>query len=259
MLNCLRFQWVSYASFDIIYPGPNNKGRTRQVRTQMRAFISKTPLGARVLLFLGMIVMLSSCGGGYSTSLTDPAGEDAILIIGSSTVEVIRGMQEAYTSGQEISIMADQEVDGEYVRKAITIWAEDDGYFCVENLPPGRYTLKGIRMIGNRGGDFTIWNELRMPNERWMAASANYRYTFTGEYFQTSPRLNVYNFQHNVFSLTGGGTVVHYKMAKMDNDKFHLSTTYTRDYVENYFINKYPDSGWVPILQTLVPAGGQER
>jgi hypothetical protein len=225
----------------------------------MRSIISKAPVGARALLFTGLIVLLSSCGGGYSTKLTDPADENAILIIGSSTVEVVSGMQEAYTSGQEISIMADQEVDGEYVRKAITIWAEDDGYFCVENLPPGRYTLKGIRMIGNRGGDFTIWNELRMPNERWMAAPASYRYSFTGEYFQTSPRLNVFNFQHNIFSLTGGGTVVHYRMAKMENEKFHLATTYTRDYVENYFIEKYPDSGWVPILQTLVPTGDQER
>jgi hypothetical protein len=225
----------------------------------MRSVSSKASAGARALLAIGAVVLLTSCGGGLSTRLTDPASDDAILIIGSSTVEVVMGMQESYTTGQEISIMADQEVDGEVVRKAITIWAEDDGYFCVENLPPGRYTLKGVRIIGNRGGSFTIWNELRMPNERWMAASAGYRYSFTGEYFQYSPRLNVYNFQHNVFALTGGGTVKYYRMAKMENERFDLAQTYTRDYVEQYFIDKYPDSGWVPILQTLLPRGAEER
>lgn len=225
----------------------------------MRSFFSKSSDGVRILLVLSAIVLLASCGGGYSTKLTDPASDEAILIIGSSTVEVVSGMQEAYTTGQEISIMADQEVDGEYVRKAIIIWAYDDGYFCVENLPKGRYTLKGVNMTGNRGGSFTIWNELRMPNERWMAAGASYRYSFTGEYFQTSPRLNVYNFQHSIFSLTGGGTVEYFRMAKMENERFRLSTTYTRDYVENYFIKKFPDSGWVPILQTLVPVGDQDR
>ncbi len=62
-----------------------------------------------------------------------------------------------------------------------------------------------------------------------------------------------------IFSLTGGGTVVFYRMAKMENERFHLSTSYTRDYVENYFIEKYPNSGWTPILQTLVPVGDQDR
>ena len=225
----------------------------------MRSFFSKPSGGARTLLSLSLIILLASCGGGLSTRLTDPASDDAILIIGSSMIEVVMGMQESYTSGQEISIMADQEVEGEYVRKAIIIWAEDDGYFCVENLPQGRYTLKGVRMIGNRGGDFTIWNELRMPNERWMAGPGSYRYSFTGEYFSDSPRLNVYNFQHNIFSLTGGGVVNFYRMAKLEDDRFHLASSYTKDYVENYFIAKYPDSGWVPILETLVPVGDQDR
>ena len=234
----------------------------------MRSFFSKSSDGVRILLVLSAIVLLAGCGGGYSTKLTDPASDDSILIIGSSTIEVIRGMrpqdynagmQAAYTAGQEISIMADEEVDGAYVRKAITIWAYDDGYFCVENLPKGRYTLKGVRITGSQGGDYTIWNELRMPNERWMAQGSSFRYAFTGEYFQDSPRLNVYNFQHNIFSLTGGGTVVFYRMAKMENERFSLATTYTRDYVENYFIKKFPDSGWVPILQTLVPVGDQDR
>ncbi|MFC1628262.1 hypothetical protein ACFL3H_04015 [Gemmatimonadota bacterium] len=225
----------------------------------MLSFFSKSSGGVSTLLSLSIIILLASCGGGYSTKLTEPTSDDAVLIIGSSMVEVVSGMQEAYTSGQEISIMADQEVDGEVVRKAITIWADDDGYFCVENLPQGRYTLKGIRITGNRGGDFTIWNELRMPNERWMAAGASYRYSFTGEYFQYSPRLNVYNFQHNIFSLTGGGVVNYFRMTKMDDDKFNLTSGYTRDYVENYFIAKYPDSGWIPILETLVPVGDQDH
>lgn len=223
----------------------------------MRSTFSKVSIGTRGILLTGAILVLAGCAGGYSTELTDPIG-DGMLIIGSSIVEQATGLQDTYTTGQEISIMADQEIEGELVRKAVVIWADDEGYFCVENLPQGKYTLKGVRITGNRGGEWTIWNELRMPNERWMYSGASYRYSFTGEYFHFSPRLNVFNFQHSVFSLQGG-TVRYYPRAKMENEKFHNANRYTRDYVEKYFIEKYPDSGWTPILQTLMPVGEEDR
>ena len=221
----------------------------------MRSVFSKIATGAISVLIAGSILAVPGCGGSLSTTLTDPDG-DRMLLIGSIIVENVgmRNRQEFYVDDIEVSFMADIEINGKVTRKSYTIWAQPGGYFCVENLPNGKYTLKGIRIF-SPGGEWTIWNELRMPNERWMRASAGYYYPFTGEYFHYTPLLNVYNFQHNIFSVLPGGEVRFYNRARMDNDIFHLAEGYTRGFVEDYFIEKYPESGWIRILQQIRPVG----
>lgn len=219
----------------------------------MRSALLKIATGATAALIAGSLLVTSGCGGGLSTVLTEPEG-DNMLLIGSCIVENVgmRNRQEYYVENIEVSFMSDVEIKGRMVRKAITIWAEDDGYFCVENVPNGKYTLKGIRIF-SPGGEWTIWNELRMPNERWMLAGGGHYYSFTGEYFHFSPLLNVYNFGHNIFSVLPGGDVRYYNQYVMDGNKYHLADGYTRGFVEQYFIDKYPDSGWTPILRQLLP------
>ncbi len=221
----------------------------------MRSVFSKIATGAISVLTAGSILAIPGCGGGLSTTLTNPEG-DGMLLIGSIIVENVgmRNKQEYYTDNIEVSFMADIEINGKLTRKSYTIWAQDDGYFSVENAPNGKYTLKGIR-IYSPGGEWTIWNELRMPNERWMIANASYFYSFTGEYFHYTPLLNVYNFKHNIFSVLPGGEVRFYNRARMENEFFHLADSYTRGFVEDYFIEKYPESGWVRILQQIRPEG----
>ena len=201
---------------------------------------------------VGIIIVLACLA---VTQISWPQGE-GMLLIGAIIVENVgmRNRQEFYTDNIEVSFMADIESDGELTRKSYTIWAQDDGYFSVENVPNGRYTLKGIRIF-SPGGEWTIWNELRMPNERWMIANAAHYYSFTGEYFHFSPLLNIYNFGHNIFSVLPGGEVRFYNRYRMEDDIFHLSDGYTRGFVESYFIEKYPESGWTPILKQLLPEG----
>ena len=199
----------------------------------MRSVFSKIAAGAISVLIAGSILTVPGCGGGLSTTLTDPVG-DGMLLIGSVIVENVgmRNRQEFYVDDIEVSFMADIEINGKVTRKSYTIWAQPGGYFCVENLPNGKYTLKGIRIF-SPGGEWTIWNELRMPNERWMISGAGHFYSFTGEYFHYTPLLNVYNFQHNIFSVLPGGEVRFYNAARMDNNIYRLSDGYTRGFVED--------------------------
>ncbi len=210
--------------------------------------------GALAALLIASTLLAVGCGGGLSTRLTTPQ-EGKMLLIGSVIVENVgyRQRRESYTVGIEVSIMGDEDVAGEMKRVQLTFWADDQGYFCVENVAYGRYTLKGIR-INSPGGDWTIWNELRMPNERWVVGSIEQRYPFTGDYFYFSPNSNVYNFQHNIFSVVLGGDVYYQNRPRIRGESFQLNDTYTRGFVEEYFIEKYPDSGWRPILEKLLPA-----
>jgi hypothetical protein len=220
----------------------------------MRSNLSRFLVGGLAVATLASTFSIIGCAGGYVTNrLTEPIG-DGMLIIGSVIVENVgyRQRREFYTSDIEISIMADQVVDGEMVRKNISLFAEKDGYFCVENIPQGRYTLKGVRIF-SPGGDWTIWNELRMPNERWAVGPAEYRYAFTGEYFHFTPVDNVYNFMHNIFSVAIGGDAYYANRPRLRGEAFYLADTYTRGFVEEYFIDKFPDSGWTPILRELLP------
>jgi hypothetical protein len=210
--------------------------------------------GALAALLTASTLLAVGCGGGLSTRLTTPQ-EGKMLLIGSVIVENVgyRQRRESYVQGIEVSIMGDEDSAGEMKRVQLTFWADDNGYFCVENVAYGRYTLKGIR-INSPGGDWTIWNELRMPNERWVVGSIEMRYPFTGDFFYFSPNSNVYNFQHNIFSVVLGGDVYYQNRPLIRGEAFQLNDTYTRGFVEEYFIEKYPDSGWRPILEGLLPA-----
>ena len=221
----------------------------------MRNTPTRTLAGVLAVATTVATLALTNCGGGnYVTNqLTEPVG-DGMLIIGSIMIENVgyRNRRETYTSDVEVSIMADIEEDGEIVRKEFTIFAEVDGYFSIENVPQGRYTLKGIRAY-TPGGDWTIYNELRMPNERWAVLPASGRYPFTGEYFHFNPVMNVYNFMHNIFSVLPGSEVRHANRPRIRDEAFYLAETYTRGFVEEYFIEKFPDSGWTPTLRELLP------
>jgi hypothetical protein len=211
-------------------------------------------VGGRALILPLLLALSAGCaGGGYSTKLTIPQ-EGKMLVIGSVIIENVgyANLRESYTQDIEVSVMADIEEEGKTVRKGITIFADKDGYFCIENLPQGRYTLKGVRAY-TPGGDWVIYNELRMPNERWVVGNAANRYSFTGEYFYFSPVLDVYNFNHNIFSVLPGGEARYANRTIMQNESFYLSETYTRGLVVEHFIEKYPDSGWIPILEQLLP------
>ncbi len=210
--------------------------------------------GAIAVLILATSLYIAGCSSGYITNrLTEPTAE-GMLIIGSVIVENVgyRQRREYYTTDIEVSIMADQEIEGQVVRKNVVIFADKEGYFSVENLPQGRYTLKGIRIV-SPGGNWTIWNELRMPNERWMMGPQEYYYPFAGEYFHHTPVSNVYNFQHNIFSVLPGQEVRHATRPRIRDESFYLNDTYTRGFVEEYFIEKFPESGWSAILRELLP------
>ena len=208
---------------------------------------------ALAALLIASTLLALGCGGGLSMRMTTPQ-EGKMLLIGSVIVENVgyRQRREHYTAGIEISIMGDVEKEGRMDRVGFSFWADDEGYFCVENVDAGRYTLKGVR-INSAGGDWTIFNELRLPNERWMVGSIEHRYSFTGDYFYFSPNSNVYNFQHNIFSIVLGGDVYYQNRPRLRGEAFQLNDTYTRGFVEEYFIQKYPDSGWRPVLEKLLP------
>jgi hypothetical protein len=212
--------------------------------------------GTLAALLIGS-TLVACGGGGFSTRLTVPQ-EGKMLLIGSALIENVgyRQRREHYTTDIEVSIMGDEDREGEIVRTNVTVFADPEGYFCVENVPYGRYTLKGVRIF-SPGGDWTIYNELRMPNERWVVGAASMRYPFTGDYFYFSPNMDVYNFQHNVFSVVLGGDVYYANRPRMRGESFHLNDTYERGFVEEYFIEKYPDSGWRPILEQLLPDVGR--
>jgi len=181
--------------------------------------------------------------------LTQPE-EGKMLLIGCVIVESLERFWKSYPL--EVCIMADVEEKGKTVRKAYTVFADEQGYFALENMPPGRYTLKGV--IVQRGAPYLIWNEMRLPNGRWSTRSVPTPFPpLTGNIWPWSPVSNTYNFGYNIFVHTFFGEIKYYNLNFIDRESFETPRTYTRPYIEEYFVKKYPDSGWVPILKLMLP------
>ena len=143
---------------------------------------------------------------------------------------------------------------GREVKKRIVTYTDDQGYFILENVPSGQYALVGVRT--GEGSGILIWNDWHLPNEKWISMRHSEIPAFTGSYWAWKPRLGVYNFGYNIFVWgswnVNRGEIHYYNRARVDGESFVYSKAYHRPYVEEYLLQRYPESGWAPILRQLI-------
>lgn len=206
---------------------------------------------APVLLFL-----LSTC---TSTSiiqikrgpLTSPI-EGKMLIVGSVLTARLDSLWAPH--GYEVIVTAEIVTGQESVRKTFVIQTDENGYYAAENLPIGKYVLQGV-IRHARLRSVLLWKAMKSPHERWgQRRDPSIIPSPTGNLYPWSPVMNVYNFGHTVFIDPRFNTPAQ-NLAEFADENFGTPYNYSRPPVVQYFIQKYPESEWVPILKQLLPPG----
>jgi len=203
--------------------------------------------------------------------------EATVLLIGCVIVEY----SERSICGPYTVVLAYQPLEPKQDQLK-TIWAKTDscGYFALANLPGGRYSLAGVHidklgllwydppegahysdifdpaLMGNREGD-----------EPWVKV-----YTEASEsanrVFFPRPRKpkswleplesSIYNLGYLVLTNerrkhASAWWIVHsYHYDSLNGEKFILGKEYYLPPIPEYFIEKYPNSDWAPLLQRLL-------
>jgi hypothetical protein len=177
-----------------------------------------------------------------------------MLIIGRVILED-RGFSDklkVYKKNIEVAIFGKSK-DG----KEVGFWvrADENGYFASANVPAGEYALKGIRLSVGYGDLIIIENRLSAPSDPFILTYKT-ELIFNGNYFRLGPSGRVQNLLHNIFSLDYNNrtlrqvrTMTSYTLTDVnlfDGEILNAGT------VEEYFIQKYPESLWREVLESNV-------
>lgn len=253
-LKCLHVSHQLYAKLALRGIEPSDYKR----RFMMRMPATRRFDTLRTLSLVGLLLVVSGCAGMgtamFNTVLTDPV-EDGILIIGAVIVSTIN--EQRAKTVHEVHIAGDVEKDGETVRVGFTVIPDDQGYFAIENAPPGNYVLKGASYGLRDVTSALIWHEMKYPTDRWKIVNWSIVPPFTGNVPQTIPNSNVINLGYNIF-LTFGDNVGNdnirlYHRMVIENETFDTPYTFRNPHIEVYFMSRFPESGWVPILRRIQP------
>jgi hypothetical protein len=152
----------------------------------------------------------------------------------------------------EVAILAEIEENG--APKTTGYWTKTDenGYFYLLNVPPGKYALTGVRLFLPDQKPLIIANPLTDENSIYQIKPEDH-IGFIGNYFDILPRGKVVNLQTNYFSVDAESRVyydVKYLRRKafsglrlVDGTQLDLMPA------DKYFLNQFAGSGWIEILR----------
>jgi len=205
-----------------------------------------------ILLLVAVSVLSLSCASSLGV-FKEPTTEDTMLIVGHIILEddYFTDELDTYTKNIEVAIVGKTNAG-----KELGLWTKTDenGYFAIADVPMGEYALKGLRTIIGRSNAVTITNRFRLSTDPYRVETAEKPITFSAQYFPLEPTGRIQSLQHNVFKLdqmsgqTGQAntsTVFNIKEYKTVTDKVISAGP-----VEDYFIEKYPQSAWKSFLET---------
>lgn len=203
------------------------------------------------VLLMAVLSVLMGCASFALQGFKEPTSDETMLVIGAVILEDNNYTEETavYKKGIEVAVLGKSET-GENL--AFWTTTDENGYFAIADVPKGEYVLKGIRVLIGKGSLVTIENRLRVSSDVYMITTKP-TIIFKGDYFPFESKERIASLQHSFFMIdrmSKSTRRVNYSVKnKPDNVKLVIGETYSADPVEKYFIDKYPESAWVPQLK----------
>ena len=201
------------------------------------------------ILLLGCVFILS-CAAGVKT-LKNPTGDKSYLIIGSILVQsnYLSYKAEVCRKEVEVAILGKIEENGQAKMTGYWTMTDQNGYFFVPDAPPGQYTVKGNRLTLSDGTRLIISSPLRLPGSTGFHLQDTEGIVFEGDYFPHESKGRIMNLKHNYFTIDRTLQIGHTTQEAVQGLELVTGETLDLPPVQDYFIKKFPDSEWGPILK----------
>jgi hypothetical protein len=196
------------------------------------------------------VVLIMACAGS-SGKFIEPTSEESMILIGRIIFEGQKDQEyiDIIKKGTQIGILG-KTSDGKQLH--YYAYTDEQGYFCVTDVPKGQYAIQGVTGYLSRVGTHTLFNPLDKEGSYYRFNRGEY-YTFGGNNFAVMPKGRVINFDHQIFQ-------IRYQMNNLSPLNLHVSPTLNQyklldnsvlndGPVEDYFIAKYPGSLWKTELE----------
>jgi len=186
-----------------------------------------------------------------STTAFIPAPEEGKCILIGSIILEIDGYKNQY-----MTVMSDIEVAivGRYYKdgreKSFGSWTvtDENGYFCIPNVPPGDYAIRGIQYNHIGTGDLQIINELLDPERDYYELNRSETISLVGLRFDVPSFQNVINMKHNILHIYGNELIDDKRLQEVNGHRSVDGFRITQPSVPLYFIDKLQGSGWEQYL-----------
>ena len=187
-------------------------------------------------------------------TIDEPVSEDTYIVMGAVILEddYFTNFPTVYLGDIEVAILAEYVEDG--IPKTAGYWARTDenGYFYLANVPPGRYALTGIKVFLNDQTWLVISNPLTEEDSDFEVNFSDH-IGFIGSYFDIRPRGRIVNLQNNYFSVDsrsrGYGDVKYLRRRELRGLRLVNGLSYDLIPAEKYFIRQFGNSGWADIIR----------
>lgn len=198
----------------------------------------------RNFCLLSAALLLLDCTASQKFTAESPQPGKSILI-GAILVENdgLEDVYEAKTANITVVIIGKSETNGKEVTQGYRVKTNPDGYYMIQNVPPGAYVIKGIEL--------DLGYETRMIiSSRW---EGNTQYYYPGDMminhtvrvWPPSSNQRVIDLQIRYFIIDASQVVQFDVIKSLDNAKLAIpDNRYTMADPETYFREKFPDSEW---------------
>ena len=208
-----------------------------------------------VVLFFSLSLVIRCAGTGGLTALEEVI-EDNVMIVGNAIVENIdQGFAfDNWDLGFEVVIIG-KIADG--TLSQYTVPADNRGYYCLQNVPPGQYALKAVIIPVTGGRPLKIVNDLNTFNSEF------YRMRYPerpiekkAEWLPMKKRGRVINFGIKWFGLRtariedmdinaiGKIMLMQFSESVRSRRMWDQGYPHSRQDPLTHFKEKFPESGW---------------
>ena len=194
--------------------------------------------------------LLLGCSAGIQ-SLKGPTGDESYLLVGSILFQnnYLNDRAEVYRKGIEVAILGRVEESGKADIIGHWTMTDENGYFFVADVQPGQYVVKGIRLTLSDGTRLVISSPLRLPASVGFQLQEGENIVFEGDHFPHRARGRIMNLEHNYFTIDNNRTIGHATRQAAQDLQLVTGERIDLPRVEEYLLQKYPDSGWTSFLK----------
>jgi hypothetical protein len=194
-------------------------------------------------LFAAFFLILNCAASNkFSAEMPQPGKS---LLVGAILVENdgLEDLYEAKTANIAVVIVGKSEENRKESTKGYRVKTNADGYYMIQNVPPGAYVIKGIEV--------DLGYETRMIiSSRW---EGNTQYYYPGEMmidhnvrvWPQSSDQRIINLQIRYFKIDASQVIQYQDIKSLTNAKLSIpDNTYNMADPATYFRNKFPAWGW---------------
>jgi hypothetical protein len=210
------------------------------------------------LLTAGLFVLaLSGCGASTLNVITEPASGGLNMVVGALLIENmgVDFKSETLSGKVDVYLVGKKKSDNSIV--SYKLKTDNNGYFCVENVPAGNYLIKGVRVMVGSKYEAKVVNDLELPNSGYyLQRNIQDPIIMEAEWLPKQPddRVLDLGFLYIGFQPTGGEAGLSYNLLIenfdfADNKELNLGKTYNLVTPFDYFKSKFPESPWFKFVR----------